>query len=122
MIETNPKFGGSHFYLSQIYANMGRFAEAVSELQKFRPRPGTFSPDARGYDQLMRARPDLSFGSPLALTAALLGDRDKTFEYLEKAADIEDGDLTFSIRYPAYDPYRSDPRYADLMRRLDLPQ
>jgi len=123
VIETNPKFGGSHFYLSQIYANMGRFAEAVSELQKFKPTPGTFSADARGYDQLMHfTGRALSFGSPLALTAALLGDRDRAFEQLGKAADIEDGDLTFSIRYPAYDPYRADPRYADLMRRLGLPQ
>ena len=56
VIESNQKFGGAHFYLSQIYANMGRFAEAVSELQKFRPTPGTFSADARGYDRLMHAR------------------------------------------------------------------
>ena len=123
VIESNPKFRGAHLYLSEIYANMGRFAEAVSELQKFRPIPGSFSADAHGYDQLMHAiAPELGYGSPLALTAALLGDRDKTFEHLEQGFAVEDGDLTFSIRYPAYDPYRSDPRYADLMRRLGLPQ
>ena len=102
---------------------MGRFQEAVSELQKFKPTPGTFSADARGYDRLMSAiAPEISFGSRLALTSALLGDRDKTFEHLEQGFAVEDGDLTFSLRYPAYDPYRSDPRYADLMRRLGLPQ
>jgi hypothetical protein len=30
--------------------------------------------------------------------------------------------LLFVIRYPALDPIRSDPRYADLMCRLGLPE
>jgi hypothetical protein len=38
-----------------------------------------------------------------------MGDRDKTFEYLEKAYAEEDGDLILHLRYPAFDPIRSDP-------------
>jgi Tfp pilus assembly protein PilF len=37
VIESNPAFQGPHFYLSELYASMGRFAEAVSELQKIAP-------------------------------------------------------------------------------------
>jgi hypothetical protein len=33
-----------------------------------------------------------------------------------------DDELIFCIRYPALDSIRSDPRYADLMRRLGLPE
>jgi hypothetical protein len=60
--------------------------------------------------------------SALALSYAILNDRDRAFEYLEKAYQIQDSDLILSLRFPAFDPIRSDPRYADLMRRLGLPQ
>jgi len=60
--------------------------------------------------------------SALAFGSALAGDRDKAFEYLDKAYSIEDEDLMLIPRYPALDSVRSDPRYTDLMRRLGLPQ
>lgn len=48
------------------------------------------------------------------------GDRNKTFEHLDKALSNQDDELIFSIRYPAFDSIRSDPRYAELMRHLGL--
>src|SRR5271165_352537 len=33
VLERDPSFGPAHYYLSQFYATMGRYAEAVSELQ-----------------------------------------------------------------------------------------
>jgi hypothetical protein len=50
------------------------------------------------------------------------GDRNKTFEYLDKALSNQDDELIFCIRYPAFDSIRSDPRYAELMRHLGLPE
>jgi eukaryotic-like serine/threonine-protein kinase len=123
-IESNPSFRGLHFYLSQLYAVTGRFAEAVGELQKYDPSiPGSFSADAQGYNKFMVAT-SLKREEPasVAVSYALLRDRDKTFEYLEKAYAVEDGDLEQSLRNPAMDSVRSDPRYGDLMRRLGLPE
>jgi serine/threonine protein kinase/tetratricopeptide (TPR) repeat protein len=122
-IEGNPSFRGLHLYLSQFYAATGRFAEAVSELQKFEPSiPGSFSADAQGYNKIVLATSLRDAPSAIAVSYALLRDRDKTFEYLEKAYAVEDGDLEQSLRNPAMDSVRSDPRYGELMRRLGLPE
>jgi tetratricopeptide (TPR) repeat protein len=126
VIQSDPPFLGPYVYLSQLYATTGRFAEAVSELRKFDPSiPGSFSADAQGYNKLELAicsARDAPAPSSVAVTYALLHDRDKTFEYLEKAYAIDDGDLEQSLRSPAMDSVRSDPRYSDLMRRLGLPE
>jgi eukaryotic-like serine/threonine-protein kinase len=121
VIERDPSFVGGHFYFSQLYATTGRFAEAVNELQKGAHLTGAWSADAQGYSRLMlAAAPDAP--ADIAVTFALAGDRNKSFEYLEKAFSDKDPDLFFCVRYPAFDSMRSDPRYADLMRRLGLPQ
>lgn len=58
----------------------------------------------------------------IAVGFAVSGDRNKTFEYLDKALSNQDDELIFCIRYPAFDSIRSDPRYAELMRHLGLPE
>ena len=35
---------------------------------------------------------------------------------------MEDGDLIQTLRLPALDPRRQDPRYKDIMLRLGLPE
>ena len=58
----------------------------------------------------------------VALSFAIARDREKTFEWLERAFKDEDVELIPDIRFPPFDFIRSDPRYADLMRKLGLPQ
>jgi hypothetical protein len=52
---------------------------------------------------------------------ALQGDRNKAFEYLEKAYAEQDAELMACIRFPAFDVLHSDPRYAEFMRKVGLP-
>jgi predicted Zn-dependent protease len=122
-LESDPNFKPAHYKLSQLYAVTGRFPEAIAELQKFRSAPGSFSSDAKGYLALTLATAsEGSRLSPLASAYALVGDREKAFERLEKAYAEEDEELINNIRFPAFDSIRSDPRYADLMRRLGIPE
>ena len=124
VLERDPAFGPAHYYLSQVYASSGRYAEAVTELQKATPTPvpGTFSGDAQGYLKLMSdPRGGTVAPTAVAFVYALRGDRDKMFEYLEKAYGEQDTELMACIRFPAFDAMRSDPRFKDLMRRLNLP-
>ena len=122
-LERDPNFPPIHFKLSQLYATTGDFPNAVSELQKFVSKPGSWSPDAKGYRDLAQA----AFSKPdqmtwVALATAPTGDRNKTFDYLEKALASQEIELVLCIRYPSLDPLRSDPRYTALVRRLGLPE
>jgi serine/threonine protein kinase/tetratricopeptide (TPR) repeat protein len=123
-LERDPNFGPAHLKLSHFYATTGQFAEALSELLKFSPTPGSWSADANGYNKLSLARlpKQEDWQAYVAMTFALSGDRNKAFEYLEKAFSDQDTNLIFCIRYPALDPLHSDPHYADLMHRLGLPE
>ncbi len=117
----DPGFRPAHYKLSLLYAATGHFGEAVSEFQKYLPTPGSFSPDSKGYLALTLASKDDSM-SGIAVAYGYANDREKTLEYLEKAYSEADEELLLSIRVPALDFIRSDSRYADLMRRLGLPE
>jgi serine/threonine protein kinase/TolB-like protein/Tfp pilus assembly protein PilF len=53
---------------------------------------------------------------------ALLGDKDNAFRWLEKAYEQHASELIFLKADPEWDGVRSDPRYADLIRRIGFPQ
>lgn len=53
--------------------------------------------------------------------AALLGKKDQAFQFLEKSF-AERREIVFLKVEPELDNIRSDPRYADLLHRVGLPQ
>ena len=53
---------------------------------------------------------------------ALMGDRDHTFEWLEKAYAERAGRMEYIKAEDFLEPFHSDPRYIDLLRRMGLPQ
>ena len=57
----------------------------------------------------------------IAQAYAWQGDRDKAFEWLERAYRQQDGGLTLIKYDPLLDNLRSDPRYHALLRKLNLP-
>ncbi len=122
VLDRDPNFEPAHYKLSQFYANEGRFTEAVSEIQKVVHQPGSFIPDAKSYVELVGHMQGLDRTAALALAAAASGNRDQAFAYLEQAYADGDNEVIIAIRFPVFDMLRSDPRYADLMRRLNLPE
>ena len=81
------------------------------------------SPDAKGYRDLVQA----AFSKPdsmtwVAMAMAVTGERNKAFDYLDKALSTQEIELVLCLRYPALDPIRSDPRYKALVARLGLPE
>lgn len=56
-----------------------------------------------------------------AITNIGLGDTDKAFAWLDKAYAEHSFELRALKVDPIYDPLRSDPRYQDLLRRMNFP-
>ena len=57
----------------------------------------------------------------LALNYALLGDKEKAVEWLERAVAEHDEWVTYLNVSPDFDVLHSDPRFQDLLRRIGLP-
>jgi TolB-like protein/Tfp pilus assembly protein PilF len=92
-------------HLGNAYARAGQKAEAQKLLQKLielsKQGLGTWE---------------------VALVYAGLGDKDRAFEWLEKAYQVHDKGLIYLKVDPPLDPLRSDPRFQDLLRRMNFPQ
>jgi hypothetical protein len=78
----------------------------------------------------LRSQSDREFSCPagkigfLVITAvyAALGDKDKAFEWLDKDFQARNGKLV-EVRWQLQsEALRDDPRYKDLLRRINLPE
>jgi hypothetical protein len=50
------------------------------------------------------------------------GEPTRALDYLEKALSNQEIEVVLDIRFPSFDPIRSDPRYKVVMSRLGLPE
>jgi hypothetical protein len=51
-----------------------------------------------------------------------MGDRDHTFEWLEKGYAERSGRMEYVKIEDFLEPFHTDPRYIDLLKRMGLPQ
>jgi serine/threonine protein kinase/tetratricopeptide (TPR) repeat protein len=132
-IELTPDWPRPHNMLSSCYAQKGMWKEALQEFQMM-GAPGAFL-NARMYAAAgkreealkivaeMKEREKQQRVSPMGLANvyAALGDKDQAFEWLEKAYRERAPQLRGIKIGPTWDPLRSDPRFADLLKRIGLP-
>jgi eukaryotic-like serine/threonine-protein kinase len=124
ILQRDPAFGPAHFYLSQVQATQGQWADAINTMISGPGSPfpnRSFNADAQGYVQLMEAGSNGTLPANVAVAYSLAGNRDKAFEFLEKAYADRDDELTAVIRFPAFDHLKSDPRWPALLHKLGLP-
>ena len=122
------------FLLGDVYAEKGRYPEAISEFIKSGSGPDSLghlgnayaragrSPDAR--KTIARLQEDVRKNGvgryEIALVYAGLGEKQEAFSWLEEAYDAHDVGLLYLKIDPCLDPLRSDPRFDDLVRRVGL--
>jgi serine/threonine protein kinase/Tfp pilus assembly protein PilF len=137
VIELQPDFSFAHYFLGTSYAMKGMYPEAIAEYQKFSSIEGekTENQIYLGYSYAMSGQREKALAilknlkttkeyvSPaeLAILYTGLGDKDGAFQELERAYAAHDLQMQYLKVEPHYDSLRSDPRFADLMRRVGLP-
>ena len=136
-VEIDQSFFVAHHYLGSAYAMKGAFPEALVEYQKahqLNDDPHVVALLGRLYavsgkraealttlaqlKALARQRYVADYS--LALVYAGLGEKDQAFELLEKSYRDHTVDMLTLIYDPLIDNLRSDPRLADLVRRVGL--
>jgi tetratricopeptide (TPR) repeat protein len=124
-IEMEPAFPVSHLFLAMAYRQKGMYDEAFRELEEEGKVSGgrTIFPavlaycyavsgrkaEARALLEQLKSRSATEFEIALILTG--LGEKDRAFEWLEKAYYKRDPFLLYLKVDPNLDSLRSDPRF-----------
>ncbi|MCI0561037.1 MAG: hypothetical protein MN733_21330, partial [Nitrososphaera sp.] len=138
VLEMDPNFSVAHFCLAQSFEQRGMYNQAIAEFQTSLESEVNMSRLAllghayalagkhREAQQVLRklkAMPRERYISPyyMALIYAGLGQNDEAFDWLENAYRDRFWMLAFTKVDPRLDGLRSDPRFQDLLRRLNFP-
>ena len=138
-LEIAPNFTWVHLQLGECYLGKSMNREGIAEFEKeLTVSPG--SPTALAFlgnayavagrradaqKALLQldesAKKTLVFGIERAIVYTGLGDKAKAFEWLEKSYADRSINVAGSLKMESiYDPLRSDPRFQDLLRRMNL--
>lgn len=139
VVEMDPSFSIAHGWLARTYEQTGRFDEAISEAQKgIKIGGGTAAQQAAlGYAysvsgkqaEARRVLAELQHPSKdryispysLANIYAGLGQKDRAFEWLEKALKDRDNSMVFLAVDQRLESLHSDPRFAELVKKVGIP-
>jgi len=139
LLEVAPHYVWVHFDMAQIYECDGQLDKAAEESLKADELFGTDAKKlaqlreamaksgAQGYWKRMlenyRESAKLHYVPPVLVAEACVrvGDKECTFQWLEKGLQERD-DLMINLKAkPVFDSLHSDPRFQDLVRRVGIP-
>jgi len=94
-----------HWNLGYIYGVAGKREEAQEILKYY----------------LELSKEEFIWPGSIAVIYIGLGEKDKAFEWLEKSYEQREGWMTHLKVDPMFDSLRSDPRFQDLLKRVNFP-
>ncbi len=140
-LELDPNYYWARFFMGLAYEQKGMHGEAITEIAKAHALNGSeeFATQLekayreRGYQGALRtwaerwqrpAQPGTprAQASSVALIYLRLGEKELALQWLEKAHEERSRALVFSKVEPQLDPLRSDPRFKQFLRRMNLPE
>ena len=138
-LELDPGFIPARMFLGEAYEQTGMFAEAIAEFEQAvnlgNRHPIYLAGLGHAYavsgkvEEAQRTVQELDQLSTQRFVPARgvaeiymgLGDREQAFSWLDKAFEERNGWLIHLKGNQRYDGLRNDPRYKDLVRRMNLP-
>jgi len=138
-LEQDPNSWITRTNLGWALINQGKFTEAITEVDQARKiddnhyvlaalgqayaLSGNRSEALKAIDQMKEwSRQRYISPHSVALIYVGLGEKDLAFEWLDAAIKVRSEHLGWLKVDPRVDPLRSDPRFADLLRRVGLSQ
>jgi tetratricopeptide (TPR) repeat protein len=135
-LELEPNRAQTRSRLGRVYESAGRYEEAIAEFQKARQLEDSAeilaalgctlgfagrSSEARAALAELQARARQQYVSPFYFATLYigLGDRDQAFAWLNKAEAEHAAEMSALKVNPLFDNLRSDPRFTDLLRRVN---
>ncbi|MBA3769796.1 MAG: tetratricopeptide repeat protein [Blastocatellia bacterium] len=145
LIETEPTYPSPYSFLAFMYAERGIYEESLelrckNEVLLNIETAESCKQKVADFRQALKTSGATSFwrktleydlkyyergiGSAVTVAGnyAQLGEKEHTFEWLEKAFAEHENDITYLKVDTAFENLRSDPRFQDLLRRIGLPQ
>jgi tetratricopeptide (TPR) repeat protein len=138
-LQLNPEFRVAHWRLGEAYIQTGKHDEAVSQLQKAISLEGNHVSGVEAWvayaktlqtDRtealriLNRLKPEAELRRRCYYIASIyagLGDKDSAFAWLDKSFAYRESSLAVINVEPMFDNLRDDERFANLLRRMNLP-
>jgi tetratricopeptide (TPR) repeat protein len=136
-----PNGWQNHYFLAVGYEGSGRLAQAIPEYQRAvelsEADTDTTAGLAHAYSatgrrneaekilRQLQTQSKTDYVSPymIAVIYAGLGNKDKAFEFLEKAYQEKSPDVAYFLKADLrIDSLRSDPRFQNLLRRMNFPE
>lgn len=139
VIAMDPNHYQAHWFLGHTYALNKQFEQAIAASQKAvdvsQRAPGALGMLGMVYalagqkneaNKILNELLEMNkrrYVTPAALANLYIGldNKDQAFFWLEKAFQERSNYLAYLKVFPILDPLRSDPRFADLVRRVGLP-
>jgi len=137
-INMDPNFGNAHYKLALLYEIKGMHAEAVAEYLKNERLGGMNQSEAdeleaayaksgwKGFCQkeleVLEAQSKRGYVSPkyFVLTHLQLGNKEQAFRWFEDAYKDRSELLVYLKVDPRFESLRSDPRFGNLLNRVNL--
>ena len=139
-IDMDPSYAGAHSNLANVYFDMGKYDLWLEEWKKGATLANDredlaiaeeaasvyaksgFRPTATRIIEMEKELAHRRYvdSANVALYYAALGDKDQTFAWLDKAFSQKAETLQMIKSIKAIEPFHSDPRYVDLLKRMGL--
>jgi tetratricopeptide (TPR) repeat protein len=133
-LELNPDFPVGLYVLGDVYAAQGMYEEAITAHQKAAAASNSWK-WGLGYTYALAGRRDEARTVAAEMKEAkrrdvlglaeiytALGERDKALHWLEVGYEARRDWIPWIGKNPNFEPLRDDPRFQDLLRRLNLPE